>query len=109
MTGGSIYNPAATSDCEFCTASVADQFLAGVSISYSTRWRDYGIGFAFIFFNIFAAVVFYYMFRVRKSSGKGIGEKLAPVLKLFKKDAKKENKGSEKKKTPQSQGQKILP
>merc|ERR1711964_64183 len=76
-SGGEIYNPNATSDCEFCTARVADQFLSSVAISYTTRWRDYGIGFAFIFFNIAAAVLLYYFFRVRKSSGKGVGEKLS--------------------------------
>lgn len=108
-SGGEVYNPSSFSDCEFCTATVADQFLSGVSISYTTRWRDYGIGFAFIFFNIFAAVLFYYFFRVRKSSGKGLGEKLKPVLGLFKKDPEKENKGAEKMKAPQDQGGSVLP
>lgn len=106
---GRIYNPDAFSDCEYCSLSNADQFLASVAISYTTRWRDYGIGFAFIVFNIFMAVLMYYFFRVRKGSGKGLGEKLAPVLKLFKKDPEKENKGSEKAKAPQDQGGKILP
>jgi len=107
--GGEVYNPDSFSDCEYCTATVADQFLSGVSISFTTRWRDYGIGFAFIFFNIFAAVFLYYFFRVRKGSGKGVGEKLKPVLGLFKKDPEKENTGEEKKKAPQSQGESILP
>jgi len=104
-SGGEIYNPNATSDCEFCTARVADQFLSSVAISYTTRWRDYGIGFAFIFFNIAAAVLLYYFFRVRKSSGKGVGEKLKPVLGLFRKDPEKKNVGSEKKKAPQDQAE----
>jgi len=51
----------------------------------------------------------YYLIRVRKGSGKGIGERFAPLLALFKKDAKKKNKGSEKKKAPQSKGKNILP
>merc|ERR1711939_816862 len=80
LTCGEYLSPYASSDCEFCTARVADQFLSSVAISYTTRWRDYGIGFAFIFFNIAAAVLLYYFFRVRKSSGKGVGEKLKPVL-----------------------------
>ncbi|KAG4429722.1 GTPase-activating protein [Cadophora sp. M221] len=100
-SGGEIYNPAATSNCEFCTATIADQFLSSVSISYTTRWRDYGIGFAFIVFNIAAAVLLYYFVRVRKGSGKPLGEKLAPVLGLFKKGAKKEDKVSEKKQASQ--------
>ena len=106
---GRIYNPDATADCQYCTIGNADQFLSSVSISYSTRWRDYGIGFSYIFFNIFAAVLLYYLIRVRKGSGKGLGEKLAPILKLFKKDASKENKGSEEKKAPQDPAEPILP
>ncbi|KAI9054006.1 hypothetical protein LZ554_002950 [Drepanopeziza brunnea f. sp. 'monogermtubi'] len=84
--GGAIYNPDALSDCQYCASTVADQFLASVSISYTTRWRDYGIGFAFIFFNIFAAVLAYYFVRVRKGSGKGITERFPfkPLLALFK-------------------------
>jgi hypothetical protein len=65
--------------------------LQSVAISYSTRWRDYGIGFVYIVFNIFIAVLLYYLIRVRKGFGKGIEEKLAPVLGLFKKDSEKEN------------------
>lgn len=100
-SGGEIYNPSATSNCEFCTAKIADQFLSSVAISYTTRWRDYGIGFAFILFNIAAGVLLYYFFRVRKGSGKGIGEKLKPVLGLFRKDPEKKVEGKEKKKAPQ--------
>ncbi|TVY84470.1 ZEB2-regulated ABC transporter [Lachnellula suecica] len=107
--GGSIYNGAATSNCEYCPLSTSDQFLESVAISYSTRWRNYGIGFAYIIFNIFVAVLLYYLIRVRKGSGKSVAEKFSPVLALFKKDPEKENKGSEKAKAPQDQGGKILP
>ena len=106
---GRIYNPDARADCQYCTIANADQFLSASSISYTTRWRNYGIGFSYILFNIFAAVMLYYFFRVRKSSGKTMGEKFGPVLKLFKKDAHKENTGSEKKKTPQDPAEPILP
>ncbi|PQE29880.1 ATP-binding cassette transporter protein [Rutstroemia sp. NJR-2017a WRK4] len=89
--GGSVYNPEATSNCQYCSASNADQFLSSVSIHYSTRWRDYGIGFAFIVFNICTAVLLYYLIRVRKSSGKSMAEKMGFLGKLFKRDAKKDN------------------
>lgn len=103
QTGGSIYNPAATADCQFCTASNADQFLSSVAISYSTRWRDYGIGFAYIIFNIFTAVLLYYLIRVRKGSGKTMKEKLSPVLRLFRKDPESKPEGKEKAKAPQAE------
>jgi len=106
---GSIYNPDAMSDCQYCTMSNADQYLASVSISYTTRWRDYGIGFSYIVFNIFAAVLFYYFFRVRKRSGKPLGEKFASVLKVFGRGTEKENKGDEMKKTPQNPAEPVLP
>jgi ATP-binding cassette, subfamily G (WHITE), member 2, PDR len=85
--GGIIYNPNANSDCQYCTMSVADEFLAGSSISYSTRWRDYGLGFAYIVFNIFMAVFLYYLIRVRKSSGKTMEERFGWLLRFLKRDA----------------------
>lgn len=81
--GGSIYNPEALSDCQYCSSSNADQFLSSVSISYSTRWRDYGIVFSYIAFNIFMAVLLYYLIRVRKGSGRGLKERLEGLGKVF--------------------------
>jgi ATP-binding cassette subfamily G (WHITE) protein 2 (PDR) len=106
---GSIYNPNDTSDCQYCPLANSDQYLASVSISYTTRWRNYGIGFSYIVFNIFMAAVLYYLFRVRKGSGKGMGERLQPLLGLFKKDPSKENTGSEKKKAPMDPAEPVLP
>jgi ATP-binding cassette subfamily G (WHITE) protein 2 (PDR) len=99
--GGRIYNPAATANCQYCSASNADQFLSSVAISYSTRWRDYGIGFAYI--------VLYYLIRVRKGSGKSMAERFSPLLAFFKNDPSKENKGDEKKKAPHAKGESVLP
>lgn len=42
------------------------------------------------------------MFRVRKGSGKGIGERLKPILGLFKKDPKEEKEGRAKADAPQA-------
>lgn len=67
--GGSIYNPEATANCQYCALSTVDQFLATANIHYSTRWRDFGIGWSYIVFNIFMATVLYYLFRVRRGSG----------------------------------------
>lgn len=91
--GGSIYNPDATADCQYCSVSTADQFLQSVAIRFSTRWRDYGLGFAYIAFNIFMAVFLYYLFRVRKSSGKSLKQKLG--LGGGKKKQKAKQQGSE--------------
>ena len=65
---GSLYNPQATSSCEYCPLKSANQFLAGSSIYPDQAWRDFGIGWSYVVFNIFAAVALYYLFRVRKVS-----------------------------------------
>ena len=43
VAAGAIYNPEATSNCEYCTYATGDQYLATRDMSYSTRWRNYGI------------------------------------------------------------------
>jgi ATP-binding cassette, subfamily G (WHITE), member 2, PDR len=63
---GTLQNPDATSACRYCPLSSSDQFLAGVKISYDDRWRNFGIGWSYIVFNIAAAVLLYYVFRVRR-------------------------------------------
>lgn len=62
---GYLSNPGATADCSYCPVSTTDQFLARSEIFYSQRWRNSGILWSYIVFNIFAATVLYYVFRVR--------------------------------------------
>ena len=66
FNGSVVYNPTAMSACQYCSLQNGDEYLAVRSISYSQRWMDYGIGWAFIVFNIAAAIVLYYAFRVKK-------------------------------------------
>lgn len=49
---GQLYNPDATSGCEYCPLTSANQFLAGSSVYPSQRWRNFGIGWAYIIFNV---------------------------------------------------------
>jgi ATP-binding cassette, subfamily G (WHITE), member 2, PDR len=62
--GGNLLNAGARSQCEYCPLRSSDQFLASVSMTYDTRWRNFGIMWAYIVFNIFIAIAFYYCFRV---------------------------------------------
>ncbi|KAK9450534.1 ABC-2 type transporter-domain-containing protein [Limtongia smithiae] len=64
--GGQVMNPSATANCEFCTVYSTNVFLSSVSSSYSHRWRNFGIIWVYIVFNIFAAIGFYYLLRVPK-------------------------------------------
>ena len=64
--GGYLTNPDATSNCQFCQSSNTNSYLAGLNSEYSTRWRNFGIMWAFIIFNVFAALFFYWWARVPK-------------------------------------------
>lgn len=68
--GGYLENPNATTDCGFCAISSTNTFLTAVSSNYSDRWRDFGILWGFIVFNIFAAILLYWLVRVPKKSKK---------------------------------------
>ncbi|KAF2166767.1 hypothetical protein M409DRAFT_66350 [Zasmidium cellare ATCC 36951] len=68
--GGYLANNESTSNCQYCTYGNSNTFLTSVSISYDDRWRNFGILWAFIIFNICAAVFFYWLVRVPKNKGK---------------------------------------
>ena len=70
MAGGTILNPSSTDACEFCPLAETDSFLASVNIFYSERWRNYGIMWAYIVFNVLAALALYWLARVPKKSMK---------------------------------------
>jgi ATP-binding cassette subfamily G (WHITE) protein 2 (PDR) len=63
QAGGYLLNPAAT-DCEFCSVRYTNDLLATFDIHYEDRWRNFGIMWAFIIFNIFAGVFLYWLVRV---------------------------------------------
>ncbi|KAL4886550.1 ABC-2 type transporter-domain-containing protein [Aspergillus karnatakaensis] len=96
---GTLYNPAATSDCQYCGLNNADQYLAGVNIFYSERWRNWGIGWAYIGFNIFGTVMLYYIFRVRHwnptSLVRGVKQGAQFVCRVFKRRSGQTPKGRE--------------
>jgi ABC-type multidrug transport system permease subunit len=46
--------------------SNADQYLSSSNIYWSERWRNFGIVWAFVIFNLAMAVALYYTFRVKK-------------------------------------------
>jgi ABC-type multidrug transport system permease subunit len=71
--GGYLTNPNSTDTCTFCTVSDTNVFLASVSADYNDRWRNFGIIWAFIIFNMFAALGLYWLARVPK--GKKTKEK----------------------------------
>ena len=67
---GRLYNPTATTKCEYCALTVADQYLSPRGISWSLRWRSFGLIWAYIGFDLLMIPVLYYIFRMKKWSGK---------------------------------------
>lgn len=65
MAPGRLQNPDSEASCRYCTFDNADQYLAGSNIFWSQRWRNFGIMWAYIAFNIFMAISVYYLFRVK--------------------------------------------
>jgi ABC-type multidrug transport system permease subunit len=66
QTPGTLQNPSAGEACRYCPVSVADQFLANVNIFWSERWRNFGLVWAYVVFDIAVAIGVYYVFRVKK-------------------------------------------
>lgn len=66
-TTGYLIDDNSTSQCEYCPLKTTDDFLDAISASYANRWRDFGIGMAYIIFNIIAAVGFYWLIRMPKT------------------------------------------
>lgn len=61
---GRLLNPGAFDNCQYCSIQNTDQLLAGYGVVASDRWRDFGIVWAFIAFNILATFFLYWAVRV---------------------------------------------
>jgi ABC-2 type transporter. len=66
IAGGAVYNPDTTANCQFCALTNSDTFLTSVSSYYDDRWRNLGLMWAYIAFNIVAALFLYWVVRVPK-------------------------------------------
>ena len=77
-TGGYVLNGDATDDCSYCQISETNTFLAAVSSHPQYQWRNWGILWAYIIFNVCGAVFFYWLGRVPKNRGKGKKETGSP-------------------------------
>ncbi|ORY14635.1 putative multidrug resistance ABC transporter [Clohesyomyces aquaticus] len=62
--GGYVQNPDATENCSFCPIEDTNVFLKAVSSSYDDAWRNFGIMWVYIIFNIFGALALYWLVRV---------------------------------------------
>jgi ABC-type multidrug transport system permease subunit/ABC-type multidrug transport system ATPase subunit len=68
--GGYFVNPDATENCQFCTIEKTNTYLAAVNIDYADRWRNFGVLWLYIAFNIAAALFIYWLARMPKKTFK---------------------------------------
>jgi len=71
--GGRLADPDARDMCSFCSISDTNVFLKSVRADYADRWRNFGILWAYVIFNIFAGLALYWIARVPKN--KKVGSK----------------------------------
>jgi ATP-binding cassette subfamily G (WHITE) protein 2 (PDR) len=64
--GGYLSDAQATGECNYCRMDSTSQYLESVHADWSTRWRDFGLLWVYVAFNVGAAVGLYWMFRVPK-------------------------------------------
>lgn len=72
--GGYLQNPGAESGCSFCSLRYTNAFLEGFSMDPTKPWRDFGLMWAYIGFNVFGALFLYWLARVPKSNGRKLKE-----------------------------------
>lgn len=70
VVGGYLTEPNATADCQFCAMGDTNVFLSSVQSNYADRWRNFGLMWVYIIFNIFGALAVYWLVRVPKKKGK---------------------------------------
>lgn len=66
--GGSLLNPEALQQCQFCPFSSTDSLLATLGINFEYRWRNYTITIAYSVVNAAGALFLYWLFRVPKGA-----------------------------------------
>ncbi|KAI3573586.1 hypothetical protein IWW34DRAFT_756967 [Fusarium oxysporum f. sp. albedinis] len=62
---GTLLSPDATASCPYFPLAYVDQVLVRSGMSYDERWRNWGLGFICITFNIATVFAFYYLIRLR--------------------------------------------
>lgn len=70
QAGGYLLDNNATSDCQYCKIRETNIYLSAIGADYSTRWRNFGIMWAYVVFNIAAAMLLYWVARMPKGKRK---------------------------------------
>ncbi|KAJ5460445.1 ABC drug exporter AbcA [Penicillium daleae] len=68
--GGYLLESDTTSNCQYCNVKETNVYLAGIHADYDTRWRNFGIMWAYVAFNVAAALILYWVARMPKGKKK---------------------------------------
>ncbi|TDZ30767.1 ZEB2-regulated ABC transporter 1 [Colletotrichum spinosum] len=67
--GGYIVDAAATDTCGYCSMRTTDDYLKHFEIDFDDRWRNFGLLWVYIGFNVAAICGLYWLARVPKGQG----------------------------------------
>ncbi|EEU34503.1 uncharacterized protein NECHADRAFT_64912 [Fusarium vanettenii 77-13-4] len=68
MAGGQLVNSSQyDSECSYCPIADTNAFLASISVDRAHRWRNSGLWWVYIVFNIVATTIFYWLAHVPKN------------------------------------------
>jgi ABC-type multidrug transport system permease subunit/ABC-type multidrug transport system ATPase subunit len=65
--GGYLLDGQSTTNCSLCQISSTNTFLESVSINPNNSWRDFGLMWVYVIFNIFGALALYWLIRMPKN------------------------------------------
>ena len=68
LAGGYLLDDNSTTECSFCPLRDTNAFLKSVNSDYSERWRNFGLMWVYIVFNVAGAIFLYWLVRVPKKS-----------------------------------------
>lgn len=69
VAGGYLVDATTTGECQYCSLSQADVFLASIDSFYSQRAQNIGIFFCFIIINMLGTAFFYWLTRTPRVKG----------------------------------------
>lgn len=65
--GGTVLDPTTSGTCGYCPMANANEYLARIHANIDEGWRNFGIIFAYIGFNIIGAMAIFYFVRMPKA------------------------------------------
>ncbi|RMZ88596.1 hypothetical protein DV736_g4173, partial [Chaetothyriales sp. CBS 134916] len=93
-----------TTNCSFCQLKSTNTFLAAVAVNPDHKWRDFGIMWVYICFNVFGALFLYWLVRVPKGGKHQKEEKASSEERKASNATVEKTHGIENQKSHESEG-----